>query len=68
MNFLEFTYSILKIISIDILVGFSLYLIWKYLDLKYFSTCEVSQLKEEINYLKEENKKIKGTSTNFWGE
>lgn len=36
--------------------------------MKYFSNLEIEQLKVENNYLKEENKKIKGTSTNFWSE
>lgn len=68
MNILSFVISILSIISFDILFGFVLYLLWKYLDLKYFSSFEIEQLKSENKYLKEENKKIGGTSADFYGK
>ena len=64
---LIFIVNLLWVVSVDILVGFSLFLIWKYLDLKYFSTSEITLLKEENKYLKEENKKVHGSSDEFWG-
>lgn len=67
MNGLEFLINLLWIISIDIIVGFILFMIYKYIDSKYYSGLEIEQLKEENKYLKEENKKIKGTST-FWSD
>ena len=68
MNFLEFLVRLLTIISLDILLGFLLWILYKYIDLKYFSTLDITLLKEENEYLKKENKKINGTSTNFWKE
>lgn len=68
MNLASFIFGILCLVSIDVILGFLLYLIWKYLDLKYFSTSEITLLKEENKYLKEENKKINGASTNFWSD
>lgn len=62
-----FIFKLLCLISIDTVLGFSLYLIWKYLDLKYFSESEIAKLKEENEYLRRENQKINGTSTDFWG-
>lgn len=61
-----FILGLLTIISLDCIFGFALYLLWHYLDIKYFSTSEIELLKEENNYLKEENKKVNGTSTSFW--
>ena len=66
MNGLSFLFGLLCLISIDVVIGFILFIIYKYLDLKYFSNLEIEQLKTENKYLKEENKKINGTSTNFW--
>lgn len=60
--------NLLWVISLDCIFGFSLFLIWKYLDLKYFSTSEIEILKEENKYLKEENKKVNGSSSDFWKE
>lgn len=54
MNGLSFLFGLLCLISIDVVIGFILFIIYKYLDLKYFSNLE------------EDNKKINGTSTNFW--
>lgn len=68
MNFLEFLVKLLTIISLDILLGFLIWILYKYIDLKYFSTLDITLLKEENEYLKKENKKINGTSTNFWKE
>lgn len=68
MNFLSFIISILFLISIDFLLGFALFLLWKYLDIKYFSTSEIELLKEENSYLKKENKKVNGASSEFWEE
>lgn len=66
MNFLEFFIKLLTLISLDVFVGFLVWILYKYFDLKYFSTFEITTLKEENAYLKNENKKINGTSTNFW--
>ena len=68
MNGLCFIVSIVAIFSHTCLVGFALYLAWRYLDLKYFSTSEIEQLKAENKYLKEENKKVNGTSADFYGK
>ena len=61
MNVLEFVYRILSLISIDVIVGFIIYVFYTYFDKRY-----MSQL--EINILKEENKKVNGTSADFWKE
>lgn len=63
---MTFIFKLLCLISIDTILGFLLYLIWKYLDLKYFSESEIVKLKEENEYLRRENQKINGTSTDFW--
>ena len=68
MNGLDFLINLLWIISIDVIVGFIIFIIYKYVDLKYFSGLEIEQLKIENKYLKEENTKLKGTSTNFWDD
>ena len=68
MNGLEFLINLLWITSIDVIVGFIVFIIYKYVDLKYFSNFEINMLKEENKYLKEENQRLKGTSTNFWSE
>ena len=52
------TLGLLTILSLDILVGFALFLLWKYLDLKYFSTSDIEQLKTENDYLKKQTNKI----------
>lgn len=66
MNSLSFILGLLILISIDIILGFIIFIFYRYFDLKYFSDIEVNQLKEENKYLIEENKKISGASTNFW--
>ena len=68
MNFLEFLVQLLTIISVDILVGFCIWILYKYIDLKYFSSLDITLLREENEYLKKENKKLSGTSTNFWSD
>lgn len=67
MNFLSFLLGFLALISLDILVGFLIWILYKYVDCKYFSSFEITVLKEENEYLKKENKKINGTST-FYDE
>lgn len=66
MIFLEFLIKLLTLVSFDFIIGFLVWILYKYFDLKYFSTFEITTLKEENAYLKNENKKINGTSTNFW--
>ena len=68
MSFLSFIIWILCIISFDTIFGFILFLIWKYLDLMYFSESTIEQLKAENKYLKEENKKVSGASADFYGK
>ena len=68
MNSLEFIYKILSLISIDIVVGFIVYVFYTYFDKKYMSQLEINLLQEENNYLKKENKKCNGTSADFWKE
>lgn len=68
MNGSEFLINLLWITSIDVIVGFIVFMIYKYVDLKYFSNFEINMLKEENKYLKEENQRLKGTSTNFWSD
>lgn len=68
MNSLEFIYKILSLISIDVIVGFIVYVFYIYFDKKYMSQLEISLLQEENNYLKKENKKCNGTSADFWKE
>ena len=60
--------NLLWVISIDFILGFALFLIWKYLDLRYFSTSEIEQLKAENEYLRQENLKVNGSSSDFWKE
>ena len=66
MTFLEFLIELMRLISFDVLIGFLIYILYKYIDYKYFSSLEIVTLKEENKYLKNENKKLNGTSTNFW--
>ena len=65
MNFLEFIIELLKIGSFDVIIGFILYVGYKYFDRKYNSDLRITMLEEENKYLKEQNQKING-STNFW--
>ena len=66
MNFLGFILGLLILISFDILSGFIVWIFYKYIDYKYFSTLEITALKEENKFLRQENQKINGTSTKFW--
>lgn len=66
MIFFELLLKYLWLISIDCFIAFILWNIYRYIDFKYFSSLEITTLKEENKYLKEENKKINGTSANFW--
>lgn len=68
MSFLSFLFGLLCLVSIDVILGFLIYTLWKYFDMKYFSQLEINLLKEENEYLKEENKKINGTSNDFWSD
>lgn len=68
MNILDFIYKMLSLISIDVIVGFIVYVFYTYFDKKYMSQLEISVLQEENKYLKEENKKVNGTSADFWKE
>ena len=66
MNWLSFIFGVLCLASINIILGFIVYTLWKYFDMKYFSELEINLLKQENEYLKEENKKINGASSDFW--
>lgn len=66
MMFFQLLLNYLILISTDVFVGFIIWIIYKYIDLKYFSSFEITTLKEENKYLRNENQKINGTSTNFW--
>ena len=68
MNGLSFVLGFLILISCDIFISFLIWLLYKYIDLKYFSALEITTLKEENEYLKQENKKVRGTSTDFWDD
>lgn len=67
MSGLSFFFGLLCLISIDIVVGFIIFIFYRYFDMKYFSDLEINQLKEENKYLRDENQKING-STDFWGK
>lgn len=68
MSFLSFVFGLLCLLSIDTIFGFLIYILWKYIDSKYFSKLELTLLQNENEYLKQENKKIRGTSTDFWSD
>ena len=61
----EFIIEFLKLCSFDVLFGFLIWTLYKYIDFKYFSSLEITTLKEENKYLKQENLKLNGTSTFF---
>ncbi len=62
MKFSTFMFGIFCLIPIYTLV----FMLYRYIDMKYFSELEINRLKEENKFLKEENKKINGSSANFW--
>ena len=66
MNYLSFIFGILCLVSLDIILGFVVYIIWKYFDLKYFSEFEMTKLRNENEYLKEQNQKINGSDSDYW--
>lgn len=66
MNYLSFIFGILCLVSLDIILGFLVYIVWKYFDLKYFSEFEITKLKNENEYLKEQNQKINGSDSDYW--
>ena len=66
MSGLGFFLGLLILISADVMLGFIIFTFYRYFNLKYFSDIEINQLKEENKYLKEENKKLGGSSANFW--
>jgi len=68
MNWLSFIFGILCLVSLDIILGFVVYIIWKYFDLKYFSEFEITKLKNENEYLKKENQKINKHTEENWGD
>ena len=68
MDFLSFIFGLLCLISIDTILGFITYTLWKYIDMKYFSQLEISTLKNENEYLKEQNQKISGSKSENWGD
>lgn len=67
MNSLSFILGLLSLVSVDIMLGFLIFILYKYVDLKYFSNLEIEQLKEENQYLREENKKVNGSNSFMWG-
>jgi len=67
MNSLSFILGLLSLVSVDIMLGFLIFILYKYVDLKYFSNLEIEQLKEENKYLREENKKVNGSNSFMWG-
>ena len=41
MNLLSFIFSVLVLISLDLILGILIFLLWKYLDIKYFEKNKV---------------------------
>lgn len=68
MNGFEFIVWLLAISSFDVIFGFILFIGFQYFQRKYNSKLDISILEEENRFLKEENQKVNGTSTNFWNE
>lgn len=68
MTWKEFIIEFLRLVSFDCIFGFLLFLLWRYIDLKYFSKFEISTLKAENKYLKQENQKVNGSYSSFWSD
>lgn len=68
MNGLSFVFGLLLLVSIDVMLGFIIFVFYRYFDLKYFSKLEINILKEENKYLREENQKMQGSSAGFWSK
>ena len=68
MNYLEFIIDLLTLISFDIFIGFITFVAYNFFDKKYNSKLEINILKEENKFLKDENKKVNGSSTSFWSD
>lgn len=68
MSWKEFFIELLRLVSCDIGIGFIIYVTWRYIDLKYFSTFDVETLKIENKYLREQNKKINDNPEEFWNK
>ena len=66
MSWKEFIIDLLRLTSFDVIFGFILYIGFQYFNRKYNSKLDISVLEEENKFLKEENKKINGASTDFW--
>lgn len=67
MNFLQFIFSLLCLISVDVFLGLFTFIFYQYFNDKYNSKLDVVALREENNYLKNENKKVNGSVT-FWDD
>ena len=67
MNLLEFLIELLKVISFDCLFGFLIWILYKYIDSKYLSQFDITTLRQENEFLKQQNKSLNGTST-FYDE
>ena len=63
MTFIGFLFGILCLISIDTICGTLIYILWKYLDSKYYSKLELTLLQNENEFLKQENKRIQSIYT-----
>lgn len=63
MKFFELLIELIRVISLDVLAGFLIWTLYKYIDYKYFSELEIVTLKKENIYLKRQNRELNGTST-----
>lgn len=68
MTWKQFIIEFLGLASVDVFIAVILYLLWKYLDLKYFSTFDIETLRRENEYLKQQNRNLDSSTTEFWGE
>ena len=65
MKFFELLIELIRVISFDILAGFLIWTLYRYIDYKYFSELEIVTLRKENIYLKRQNRDLNGTSTFF---